>query len=253
MVPSAIGFIEQQAIGQINLVSHYFSHLQKMYDETGDEEYRKCRDRIMAFYQQAMLAGAPASENNSEAGRFVGFCGPPASGNNILQGTPAKAVKRGRPRRNAENVGKAFIYKAHTKAETNQRLQSLYLALLQLRWISDSTQQRDFVDLFSGGDSTVRVIWTDDVNTLAELFRQLVRREYVALPSGLSIWVMVNAHFWDKKGNQAFGNDRLRTTHTPIEKMDIIRMLVRMLDPYQDLMELAKELANQRKTSEVDV
>ena len=127
--------------------------------------------------------------------------------------------------------------------ETNDRLQKLYTALVQMGWIAANTQQRDFIDLFSGQESYARVVWLDDVNVLAELFRELVtRKKYVGLPEGYSIWVMVNAHFWNKEGNKEFGNDRLRCTTAPIDKMETIKWLVRLLDPYQDLDALFDEM-----------
>ena len=161
-----------------------------------------------------------------------------------LQGSPAVKipVKRGRPKKTAEKIGKTFSYKAK-RGETNDRLQKLYAALVQMGWIASDTQQRDFIDLFSGEESYARVVWLDDVNVLAELFRELVtRKKYVSLPKGYSIWVMVNAHFWNKDGNREFGNDRLRCTTAPIDKMETIKWLVRLLDPYQDLDALFDEM-----------
>ena len=153
-----------------------------------------------------------------------------------------KDIKRGRPKKTAEKICKTFTYKAK-RGETNFRLQKLYEALKQMGWIAADTQQRDFVDLFSGGESYVRVVWMDDVNVLAELFRQLVsRKKYVSLPEGYSIWVMVNAHFWNKEGNKEFGNDRLRCTTAPVDKMETIKWLVRLMDPYQDLDALFDEM-----------
>ena len=81
------------------------------------------------------------------------------------------------------------------------------------------------------------------MNVLAELFRQLVnRKKYVKLPEGYSIWVMVNAHFWNKEGNKEFGNDRLRCTTRPVDKMQTIQWLVRLMNPNQDLELLFREM-----------
>ena len=127
------------------------------------------------------------------------------------------------------------------------RLQKLYTAMVQMGWIASSTQMRDFIDLFSGEESYVRIVWLDDMNVLAELFRQLVnRKKYVKLPEGYSIWVMVNAHFWNKEGNKEFGNDSLRCTTQPVDKMSLIKWMVRILDPYQDLELLFEEMMAQR-------
>lgn len=178
----------------------------------------------MEKYDKPHLEGTPGSDNNTERKITV------------------KDIKRGRPKKTAEKICKTFTYKAK-RGETNFRLQKLYEALKQMGWIAADTQQRDFVDLFSGGESYVRVVWMDDVNVLAELFRQLVsRKKYVSLPEGYSIWVMVNAHFWNKEGNKEFGNDRLRCTTAPVDKMETIKWLVRLMDPYQDLDALFDEM-----------
>lgn len=169
----------------------------------------------MAKYDKERLQGSPASDNNDKVVKMP--------------------VKRGRPKKTAEMIGKTFLYKAK-RGETNNRLQKLYAVLVQMGWIAADTQQRDFIDLFTGEESYARVVWLDDVNVLAELFRELVtRKKYISLPNGYSIWVMVNAHFWNKNGNKEFGNDRLRCTTAPIDKMQTIKWLVRLLDPNQDL------------------
>ena len=169
----------------------------------------------MAKYDKERLQGSPASDNNDKVVKMP--------------------VKRGRPKKAAEMIGKTFLYKAK-RGETNNRLQKLYAVLVQIGWIAADTQQRDFIDLFTGEESYARVVWLDDVNVLAELFRELVtRKKYISLPNGYSIWVMVNAHFWNNNGNKEFGNDRLRCTTAPIDKMQTIKWLVRLLDPNQDL------------------
>lgn len=198
-------------------------------------DYVKATDsRILGFlkdmerYNKERLQGSPASENNNER---------------IIQ---KPTIKRGRPKKTGEKIGKTFIYKAQ-RGETNMRLQKLYTALVQMGWIASSTQMRDFIDLFSGEESYIRIVWLDDMNVLAELFRQLVnRKKYVKLPEGYSIWVMVNAHFWNKEGNKEFGNDSLRCTTQPVDKMSLIKWMVRILDPYQDLKLLFEEMMAQR-------
>jgi hypothetical protein len=108
----------------------------------------------------------------------------------------------------------------------------LYNALLAFQWIREDTPQQAFIDLFCGGDCSHRIVWMDDVNTLADLFRRLVNVEnLVALQSPYGLWQMVDGHFWEKEGNTPFGNDRLRKTHTPQEKTRQIDYLVNILNP----------------------
>lgn len=140
--------------------------------------------------------------------------------------------KRGRPRKTGKAIQKSFVYRALTDADTNQRLQFLYNGLKQLQWIAANTLQKNFLKIFSGEDTSCRVVWTGDINTLAELFRELVqRKKYVRLPEGESIWVMVNARFWEKEGNKEFGNERLAATRPPLENKDNIDLLVRLMNP----------------------
>lgn len=140
--------------------------------------------------------------------------------------------KRGRPRKTGKAIQKSFVYRALTDADTNQRLQFLYNGLKQLQWIAANTLQKNFLKIFSGEDTSCRVVWTGDINTLAELFRELVqRKKYVRLPEGESIWVMVNARFWEKEGNKEFGNERLAATRSPLENKNNIDLLVRFMNP----------------------
>lgn len=154
----------------------------------------------------------------------------------------------GRPKKAGKKTLKSFVYRAHTDDETNLRLRSLYLGLKQLGWIAEDTKQKNFLSIFSGEETTCRVVWTGDVNTLAELFRELVNRKgFVKLPDGESIWLMVNGRFWEKEGNKEFGNDRLRSTSVPTANKETITWLVKMMNPDLPLESLKELLQGQRK------
>ena len=161
------------------------------------------------------------------------------------QGEPqAASSKRGRPKRTGKTINKSFLYDAGS--ETNARLQYLYNGLMALGWIKPGTDLRSFLCLFSGKETTSRVVWTGEVNTLAELFRELVsRRQLVQLPKGVSLWVMVNARFWKKEGNHEFGNDRLSDTRTPIEMKDKIDLLVSIMNPDYPVEKVKRVLQSQ--------
>ena len=171
--------------------------------------------------------------------------------NDVVDAEIVEEVKEGchagRPKRAGKKILKSFIYQACTDEETNLRLQSLYLGLLQLKWIAGDTKQKSFLSIFSGEDTTCRVVWTGEVNTLAELFKELVnRKQYVKLPEGESIWVMVNARFWEKEGTHEFGNDRLRSTSTPTGSKDAIDLLVKIMNPDLPLESLKELMQGQR-------
>ncbi len=154
--------------------------------------------------------------------------------------------QRGRPKKANKKILKSFIYHANDKEDANLRLEKLYKGLLVLKWIADGTNMKDFLSIFSGRDTTCRIIWTGEVNTLTELFKELISRKHlVQLPQGESIWVMVNARFWDKVGNQEFGNDRLRSTSTPISSKETIDWLVRVMNPAIPLDSIKEEMMTQ--------
>ncbi len=155
--------------------------------------------------------------------------------------------KAGRPKKAGKKTLKSFIYQANDEDETNLRLRSLYLGLQQMKWIADDTKLKNFFSIFSGEETSCRVVWTGEVNTLAELFRELVvRKHYVRLPEGESIWVMVNARFWEKEGNHEFGNDRLRSTSMPTSSKETIAWLVRIMNPDLSLDVLKEMMQGQR-------
>ncbi len=151
--------------------------------------------------------------------------------------------KGGRPKRAGQSINKAFIYDAGN--ETNVRLQMLYSGLLYLGWIREDTDFRTFLSIFSGNETTCRIVWTGDMNTLAELFRQLVEvNKWVKLPEKESIWIMVNARFWNKEGNKEFGNTNLGATKAPVESKDSISLLVSIMNPESPIKELKKVVQN---------
>lgn len=149
----------------------------------------------------------------------------------------------GRPKRAGTPIFKAFVYDGDTV-----RLQLLWQALKALGWIAQETDMQTFIALFCGGESPrQRIVWTGDVNVLAELFKRLVNeRQLVKLPTGLSLWVMVNAHFWENERSKEFGNDRLRNTHTPKADDRTIAYLVNILDSTLSLDEVRAMLESQR-------
>ena len=233
MAFSAIQIIEQQANAYFDNFANTLDDLQRLYDETGDVQALECRERLLARYQSKPFLGDPASDNNGKSEGRVFMRGDPES---------IPKAKRGRKSHAGEKVTKAFKYNVRDMRLANRRLSMLYNALLAFGWIREDTQQQTFIDLFSGGDCSHRIVWMDDVNTLADLFRRLVSVEgFVAVQSPYGLWQMVDGHFWEKEGNKPFGNERLRKTHTPQEKSRHIDYLVNILNPRvseQQLMEM---------------
>lgn len=150
----------------------------------------------------------------------------------------------GRPKRVGKTIDKAFIYDAGD--ETNIRLQLFYRGLMALKWIKADTNLKNFLSVFSSEDTTCKIIWTGDKNALAELFQELInRKKIVKLPEGESIWVMVNARFWDHEGNKEFGNEKLGSTRAPADSKEDIDLLVEILNPETDLDEVKERMQSQ--------
>ena len=160
----------------------------------------------------------------------------PASSKNIPKNTVV-----GRPKKKGTNITNAFFY---TEKDSAVRLSLLFTALKALEWISPDTDQKLFIDLFGGGEMVCkRVIWTGNVNVLADMFRRMVnKRGLIQLPKGLSLWVMVNSHFWDKEKNNEFGTDRLRRTHPPVKEDLTITYLVNIIDTTHSIDSIRKML-----------
>ena len=226
-------FLGTEALSHLNSIKGISGQLEEQ-TRAGNEYARRVLDSLGYTLAQFKFTGSPATGKNLN----------PKDGTSQLQGSPESKPKavRGRKSHAGEKVTKAFKYNVRDAHVANRRLTMLYKALLAFGWIREDTQLQTFVDLFSGGDCTHRIVWMDDVNTLADLFRRLVSVErLVAVQSPYGLWQMVDGHFWEKEGNKPFGNERLRKTHTPQEKSRHINYLVNILNPRvseQQLMEM---------------
>ena len=226
-------FLGTEALSHLNSIKGIIGHLEEQ-TRAGNEDARRVLDSLGYTLAQFKFTGSPATGKNLN----------PKDGTSQLQGSPESKPKaaRGRKSHAGEKVTKAFKYNVRDAHVANQRLAMLYKALLAFGWIREDTQLQTFIDLFGGGDCTHRIVWMDDVNTLADLFRRLVSVErLVAVQSPYGLWQMVDGHFWEKEGNRPFGNERLRKTHTPQEKSRHINYLVNILNPRyseQQLMEM---------------
>lgn len=236
MALSAIGIIEQQAIAFLDNFASSLDALQQLYEQTGDKQALECRNRMLARYQNKPFAGSPASANNGMSEGWAVMRGDPES--------KPRATGGGRPKKAGTPISRAFVYNAQDKS---MRLSMFYNALKAFGWIDYDTDLQVFLDLFSGCDTSRRVIWKGSAKVLAGLFKQLVNeRKLISLPKGYSLWVMVNGHFWNKERNKEFGTDSLRNTHTPENDDQAIAYVVSILDPGCTMEELREKLLSQR-------
>ena len=148
----------------------------------------------------------------------------------------------GRPKKTGTKIRAAFNYEGELV-----RVGMLFQGLLALDWIDEKTDRQLFLELFSGGEVSQRIIWTGDANTLAELFKRLVKeRQLVTLPEKHTLWVMVSGHFWNQKRGVEFEPDKLRMTHAPKENDKTLAYLVNILDPELTLDEVREMMLSQR-------
>ena len=235
---STYDFLRQEAISHLNSVNGIIDHLKKSYQETGDPSARQALESLGLTLQMFKFAGQPGTDKNLN---------PIEDGPTSLIGKPESKPRTnlgGRPKMAGTVISKAFVYEADDKSI---RLSRLCEALKALGWIDYDTDAQTFIDLFSGGDTRKRVVWTGGANVLATMFKRLVNeRQLVSLPKGHSLWVMVNGHFWNKERRVEFGTDKLRNTHAPKNDEQTIAYMVALLDPDCTEDELRELMMSQR-------
>ena len=157
----------------------------------------------------------------------------------VLDGVDTSAPKKPAPRpsKKFEYKDSTFLYECMDETR-NQRLSALYVGLKQLNLIDQRTQQKQFIDLFSGQPLYHRIRWTGGKAQLAYLFKQLIKqKKYVTTP-GSRIWLTVRSHFVQASG-QPFDED-IKAQQMPGKKT------AAMLDLLVDLLNPAKTLPSVR-------
>lgn len=235
---STYDFLGREAISHLDSISGIIKHLQQCYQETGDEGARQTLESLGVTLKTYSFLGQAATGKNQNDEQY---------GPTTLVGLPESKPRTnmgGRPKKVGTLITKAFVYGAEDKSI---RLSRLCEALKALSWIDYETDKKTFIDLFSGGDTRNRIVWTGDANVLATLFKRLVNeRQLVSLPKGHSLWVMVNGHFWNKERYVEFGTDRLRNTHAPKNFEQTIAYILALLDPDYTEEELRELMMSQR-------
>lgn len=157
----------------------------------------------------------------------------------VLDGVDTSSHKKPAPRpaKKFEYKDSTFLYECMDETRI-QRLSALYVGLKQLNLIDQRTQQKQFIDLFSGQPLYHRIRWTGGKAQLAYLFKQLIKqKKYVTTP-GSRIWLTVRSHFVQASG-QPFDED-IKAQQMPGKKPTA------MLDFLIDLLNPAKTLPSVR-------
>ena len=153
----------------------------------------------------------------------------------VLDGVDTSAHKKPAPRpaKKFEYKDSTFLYECMDETR-NQRLSALYVGLKQLNLIDQRTQQKQFIDLFSGQPLYHRIRWTGGKAQLAYLFKQLIKqKKYVSTP-GSRIWLTVRSHFVQASG-QPFDED-IKAQQMPGKKpAAMLDFLIDLLNPANTL------------------
>ena len=153
----------------------------------------------------------------------------------VLDGVDTSAHKKPAPRpaKKFEYKDSTFLYECMDETRI-QRLSALYVGLKQLNLIDQRTQQKQFIDLFSGQPLYHRIRWTGGKAQLAYLFKQLIKqKKYVTTP-GSRIWLTVRSHFVQASG-QPFDEDIKAQQMTGKKPAAMLDFLIDLLNPAKTL------------------
>ena len=119
----------------------------------------------------------------------------------------------------------------------NIRISEIFSRLKAQKLIAKDTNQKNFLELFSGEKTFVKIVWIGETNMLHYIFDQWVRREYLPKPKG-GLWVALAARFMhrvkDDNGDEverSFTNDEIRKAGNPKNPSDDIEQIIQMLKP----------------------
>ncbi len=119
----------------------------------------------------------------------------------------------------------------------NIRINEVFSRLKAQKLIAKDTNQKHFIELFSGEKTFVKIVWIGETNMLHYIFDQWVRRCYLPKPKG-GLWVALAARFLhrvkDENGDDidlSFTNDEIRKSGNPKNPSDDIEQIIEMLKP----------------------
>lgn len=119
----------------------------------------------------------------------------------------------------------------------NMRISEVFSRLKAQKLIAQDTNQKHFLELFSGEKTYVKIVWTGETNMLHYIFDQWVRRGYLPKSKG-GLWVALAARFLhrvkDENGDAMdvnFTNDEIRKSGNPKNPSDDIEQIIDMLKP----------------------
>ncbi len=150
----------------------------------------------------------------------------------INHGAPAApdkpATARRRKRAGTKATDGVFIYRYCDEEDGMGRLALLYQKLLKAEWIHEDTKPNDFVGIFCGKPSAVKVKWTGAQSLLFALINELESRQLISCTAGARKWEVTGNRFLDKNSRQF---DHWNSQKTPKKYGLTIQHLADLLDP----------------------
>lgn len=125
------------------------------------------------------------------------------------------------------------------KGTRNIRLQKVFedMRKEEVELIPVSTNMKDFLEIFSGEDTLIRIAWSGNTNELHYIFSEWIRRKYLPRPNG-GLWLVVSARFYHRKKDaegvwvdENFTPDELRKAGNPKNPSDDLEQIIEMLKP----------------------
>ena len=117
--------------------------------------------------------------------------------------------------------------------DKNYRLSCAYIKLKNCRFISKSTDVKNFFDFFAEELNSSRIMWIGSPAALAYFINQLVAKKYVSIPKGTRKWVLVNAHFVNEFG-WPFYDVEFNKQHVPKKQKPMLDEIISIFNVKDD-------------------
>lgn len=113
-------------------------------------------------------------------------------------------------------------------SECPNRMMLLFQGLLKAELIDPNTKPDDFMELFEGKPSDVKVKWTGSLASLWYLFKVMLEKGYVVKPEGVGQWIVVQSHFVDAKSKMFADFNKQKS---PLKLKNVLETVAELLNP----------------------
>lgn len=148
-----------------------------------------------------------------------------ASANGKLEVVVERPVKKGAKKTSVPKLTNAtFTYRY--LEECPNRIMVLYQGLVKAGFIAKETKPDDFMALFEGQESDVKVKWMGCQAALWYLFKLMLEKGYVVKPEGVGQWIVVQSHFVDGRSKMFADFNKQKA---PLKLKGVLERLVELL------------------------